>query len=223
MTEGGIMQKLRVLLADDHTLVRAGMRSLLKDVAWVEVVAEAGTGREAVELVEKLRPQAVLMDIAMSGLNGLEAAERIIKSHPDCRVIILSMHSSKEYVMKALHIGVMGYLIKDAATSELEVALTAIARGQKYLSPAISTYLVEEYTALSPDHEQNIESLTPRQREILQLIAEGRTTKEIASILNVSPKTAETHRTQLMERLNIHDIAGLVRYALRAGVVSPEG
>ncbi|HTR82095.1 MAG TPA: response regulator transcription factor [Bacteroidota bacterium] len=217
------MQKLRVLLADDHTLVRAGMRSLLKDVAWVEVVAEAGTGREAVELVEKLRPQAVLMDIAMSGLNGLEAAERIIKSHPDCRVIILSMHSSKEYVMKALHIGVMGYLIKDAATSELEVALTAIARGQKYLSPAISTYLVEEYTALSPDHEQNIESLTPRQREILQLIAEGRTTKEIASILNVSPKTAETHRTQLMERLNIHDIAGLVRYALRAGVVSPEG
>ncbi|MGA9407845.1 MAG: response regulator transcription factor [Bacteroidota bacterium] len=218
-----MMHRLKVILADDHTLVRAGMRSLLKNIGWVDVVAEAGTGREAVELVEKLQPDVVLMDIAMSGLNGLEAAERIIKTFPHCRVIILSMHSAREYVSKALHIGVMGYLIKDAATSELEVALTAVARGQKYLSPVVSTHLVEEFTALEQNNEVKVEALTLRQREILQLIAEGRTTKEIAGILNVSPKTVETHRTQLMDRLNIHDIAGLVRYALQVGVVSPEG
>jgi len=217
------MQRIRVILADDHTLVRAGVRSLLKNISWVEVVAEAGNGREAAELVEILQPNIVLMDITMSGLNGLEAAERIIKRDPHCRVIILSMHSAREYVSKALHIGVMGYLIKDAATSELEVALMAVARGQKYLSPAVSTHLVEEYKALGIENSLKVDTLTLRQREILQLIAEGRTTKEIAGILNISPKTVETHRTQLMIRLNIHDIAGLVRYALQAGMVSSEG
>jgi DNA-binding NarL/FixJ family response regulator len=216
------MPNIRVLLADDHTLVRAGMRSLLKDIAGVDVVSEAANGREAIELVEKHQPDVVLMDIAMSGLNGLEAAERIIKSHPQCKVIILSMHSTDEYVAKALRIGVVGYLIKDAATSELEIALRAVARGEKYLSPAISTHLIDQYKGLAPGGESGLETLTPRQREILQLVAEGRTTKEIAAILNISLKTVETHRTQLMERLNIHDIAGLVRHAIRTGLISPE-
>jgi DNA-binding NarL/FixJ family response regulator len=216
------MPDIRILLADDHTLVRAGMRSLLKDISGVEVVAEAANGREAIELVERHQPDVVLMDIAMSGLNGLEAAERIIKSHPRCKVIILSMHSAEEYVTKALHIGVAGYLIKDAATAELEVALRAVARGEKYLSPTISSRLIDRYEGLAPAAESGLEMLTPRQREILQLVAEGRTTKEIAAILNISLKTVETHRTQLMERLNIHDVAGLVRYAIRIGLVSSE-
>jgi len=216
------MANIRVLLADDHTLVRAGMRSLLKDISGVDVVAEAADGREAIELVETHQPDVVLMDIAMSGLNGLEAAERIIKSHPRCKVIILSMHSAEEYVTKALHIGVVGYLIKDAATSELELALRAVARGEKYLSPTISTRLIDQYKGLAPGEEAGPGTLTLRQREILQLIAEGRTTKEIATILNISLKTVETHRTQLMERLNIHDVAGLVRYAIRIGLISPD-
>jgi DNA-binding NarL/FixJ family response regulator len=216
------MSTIKVLLADDHTLVRAGMRSLLKEIAGVQVIAEAKDGREAVELVEKHQPDVVLMDIAMSGLNGLEAAARIIKSHPQCKVIILSMYSTEEYVTKSLEIGVAGYLIKDAATSELELALRAVARGEKYLSPAISTHLIEQLKARPPGQESGLEILTPRQREILQLIAEGHTTKEIATILGVGLKTVETHRTQLMERLNIHDVAGLVRYAIRIGLISPE-
>jgi DNA-binding NarL/FixJ family response regulator len=217
-----MMETTRILLADDHTLVRAGMRSLLKDIGGVDVVAEASTGREAIDLVEKHRPDVVLMDIAMSGLNGLEAAEHIIKTHPQCKVIILSMYSTKEYVTRALQIGVKGYLIKDAAASELEVALRAVVRGEKYLSPAVSTHLIDQYEKLSSTKDCPPETLTPRQREILQLIAEGRTTKEIAAILNVSLKTVDTHRTQLMERLDIHDVAGLVRYAIHIGLISSE-
>jgi DNA-binding NarL/FixJ family response regulator len=216
------MSPITVLLADDHTLVRAGMCSLLKAIAGVQVVAEASNGREAIALVEKHQPDVVLMDIAMSGLNGLEAAERIIKSHPRCKVIILSMHSTEEYVAKALHIGVSGFLVKDAATSELEVALQAVVRGETYLSPAASAHLIDQYKELSSGRGTAPETLTPRQREILQLIAEGKTTKEIAAILNVSPKTVDAHRTQLMDRLNIHDVASLVRYAIRVGLILSE-
>jgi DNA-binding NarL/FixJ family response regulator len=198
------------------------MRSLLRDISGVEVVAEAGNGREAVELAKQHQPDIVLMDIAMSGLNGLDAAARIVKDQPRCKIIILSMHSNEEYVTRALQVGVSGYLIKDAAASELEVALRAVARGEKYLSPAISTRLIGRYEEHGPAREAGPEQLTPRQRETLQLIAEGHTTKEIATILGVGPKTAETHRTQLMERLNIHDVAGLVRYAIRIGLVSLE-
>jgi DNA-binding NarL/FixJ family response regulator len=216
------MDTIRVLLADDHTLVRAGMRSLLKDIRGVDVVAEASTGREAIELVEQHEPDIVLMDIAMWGLNGLDAAEHIVKTHTECKVIILSMHSTKEYVVKALNIGVKGYLIKDAATSELEVAIRAVLRGETYLSPAVSTQVIGQYGALSAKGSASAEVLTPRQREILQLIAEGKSTKEIATILNVSVKTVDSHRTQLMERLNIHDVAGLVRYAMRSGLISSD-
>ncbi len=213
---------IRVLVADDHKLVRAGMISLLNKLTGVEVIGEADNGRMAIDLVGKLHPDIVLMDIAMSGMNGLDAAERIIRKHPESRVLILSMHSTREYVAEALRIGVMGYLIKDAAASELEVAIRAVARGERYLSSVVSTVLVDRLRELTPWKEDARQALTPRQREILQLIAEGRSTKEIAGIINVAVKTVETHRTQLMERLGIHDVAGLVRYAIRIGLVSPE-
>ena len=216
------MAPIRVVVADDHTLVRAGLRSLLNGIHGVEVVAEAGNGRDAIALAREHRPDVVLMDIAMSGLNGLEAAERVIKNDPSCKVIILSMHSSSEYVTKALHLGVSGYLVKDAAASELELALAAVARGEKYLSASISTHLIDQITGDTPPSKTEWDSLTSRQREILQLVAEGRTTKEIAVLLGISIKTVDTHRTQLMGRLNIHDVAGLVRYAIRIGLVSSE-
>ncbi|MBI2429593.1 MAG: response regulator transcription factor [Ignavibacteriales bacterium] len=215
------MSPILVLLADDHALVRAGLRSLVENISGVKVVAEAGDGREAVKLTERVRPDIVLMDIAMSGLNGLEAAEQILKSDQPAKIIILSMHSTEEYVTKALHIGVSGYLIKDAAASELELALHVVCRGEKYLSPAISTRLPDKFNQHKILPHGGPESLTPRQREVLQLIAEGYTTKEIAVMLDMSQKTAESHRTNLMERLNIHDVAGLVRYAIRSGLISP--
>ena len=216
------MAAVRVLLVDDHALVRAGMRSLLKDISDVEVVAETGNGREAVELAKQHQPHIVLMDIAINGMNGLDAAARIVKDQPRCKIIIVSMHSNDEYITRALHVGVSGYLIKDAAASELEAALRAVARSEKYLSPEISTRLMDRYEERGLAPEASPEKLTPRQRETLQLIAEGHTTKEVATILGVSVKTIDTHRTQLMKRLNIHDVTGLVRYAIRTGLVSSE-
>jgi DNA-binding NarL/FixJ family response regulator len=215
------MAPLRVLLVDDHALVRAGMRSLLQDLPDVEVVAEAGDGAEALAIAERERPDVVLMDIAMKGMNGLEAAARLRERLPGVKVIILSMHTSEEYVLLALRAGAAAYLIKDSATSELELALKCVMRGETYLSPAISRQVVDGYVqrvgaGAGPD------PLTPRQREVLKRIAEGRSTKEIAFELNLSIKTVETHRAQIMERLGIRDVAGLVRYAMRAGLVPPE-
>ncbi|MEW5797513.1 MAG: response regulator transcription factor [Bacteroidota bacterium] len=215
------MTSMHVLLADDHALVRAGLRSLLENIPGVAVVGEANDGRMAVKMTEQLEPDIVLMDIAMSNLNGLEAAEQINRSGNRTKVIILSMHTTVEYVTKALHIGVSGYLIKDAAAVELELALLAISRGEKYISPAISSCLQNELKKPDTLPIGGPDSLTPRQREVLQLIAEGHTTKEIASILGMSLKTADSHRTNLMDRLNIHDIAGLVRFAIRSGLISP--
>ena len=213
---------IRVLLADDHALVRAGLSALLKGIAGVEVVAEAGDGREALALIAKHRPHVVLMDIAMPGLNGLEAAARAKKDFPGVRIMVLSMHVNEEYVLQALRAGAAGYLLKGASLQELEMAISAVARGETYLSPAMSKHVVEDYVRLVGGEASASERLTPRQREILQLIAEGSTTKEIAAKLTLSVKTVETHRTQLMERLDIHDIAGLVRYAVRIGLVTPE-
>ncbi len=212
---------IRILLADDHNLMRAGIRSLLEKIVGVEVVGEASDGREAFESVKVHAPNIVLMDIAMAGLNGLEATARIIKEFPQVRVIILSMHANEEYVVQTLRAGAAGYLLKDAATAELELAIQAVARGDTYLSPAISRRVIEEYLGRTSNQRGPGEQLTPRQREILQLIAEGKSTKEIAFVLNVSIKTVETHRTQLMDRLNIHDIPGLVRQAMRMGLVPP--
>lgn len=212
---------IRILLADDHNLMRAGIRSLLEKIVGVEVVGEASDGREAFESVKAHAPNIVLMDIAMAGLNGLEATARIIKEFPQVRVIILSMHANEEYVVQTLRAGAAGYLLKDAATAELELAIQAVARGDTYLSPAISRRVIEDYLGRTSNQRNPGEQLTPRQREILQLIAEGKSTKEIAFVLNVSIKTVETHRTQLMDRLNIHDIPGLVRQAMRMGLVPP--
>ena len=216
------MTPIRVVLADDHTLVRAGIRALLEKLPDVHVVAEASDGREAVHLVTTTQPDVVLMDIAMPGLNGLEATRRLVKEFPAIRVLILSMHKNEEYVWQALRAGAVGYLLKDADLAELALAITAVTRGETYLSPPISKHVIREYVQRVGGEETGLEQLTPRQREILQLIAEGHTTKAIAQRLGLGVKTVETHRVQMMERLDIHEIAGLVRYAIRMGVVLPD-
>lgn len=216
------MKTLRVLLADDHTLVRAGLRSLLQQMENVEVVAEAEDGRQVLAAVAEHRPDVVLMDISMSGMNGLEATLQLKRDRPEVRVIILSMHATEEYVLQALRAGASGYLLKDSAPLELALALRAVARGESYLSPPVSRQVVESYVQRTGREAQPLAALTPRQREILQLIAEGNSTKEIASRLALSVKTVETHRSQLMERLSIRDVAGLVRYAIRHGLVSAD-
>ena len=216
------MRSIRILLADDHALVRAGIGALLRTLPGMEVVAEAADGREALALVKTHLPDLVLMDVSMAGLNGLEAAAQIVKEYPQVRVLMLSAHANEDYVKQALRAGAAGYLLKHAAISELELALQAVARGETYLSPAVSKQVIADYVRRVGDETNLLELLTPRQREILQLIAEGHSTKEIARILHVSVKTVETHRTQLMERLDIHGIAGLVRYAIRAGILDAD-
>lgn len=218
------MKPLRIILADDHALVRAGLRALLERLADVEVVAEADDGRVAVALARQHRPDVVCMDIGMPGLNGVDATEQLGQQCPDVRVLMLSMHKNEEYVSHALQAGAAGYLLKDAAPAELDVALQAVARGDVYLSPAVSHHVVSGYVqrVRAPAGGPLVSRLTQRQREVLQLIAEGRTTKQIAATLHLSPKTVETHRRQVMERLAVHDIAGLVRYAVRVGLVSAD-
>jgi DNA-binding NarL/FixJ family response regulator len=216
------MANIRVVLADDHALVRAGMRSLLGGMAQVEVVGEAASGEEALELAGQERPDVVLMDIAMKGMTGLEAAARIRDTHSGVRVVILSMHSGEEYVLQALRAGAVGYLLKDAATGELELALRSVMRGESWFSPAVSRQVVEGYVQ-RVGGESTADVLTARQREVLRFVAGGKSTKEIAFDLNLSVKTVETHRAQIMERLGIRDVAGLVRYALRTGLVPPDG
>ncbi len=219
--------EVRVLLADDHTLVRAGLRALVEGFAGFRVVAEAGDGREAARLVRQLEPDIALLDIAMPGLNGLDAAALIARETPGTQVVILSMHTAENYVLEALRAGAVGYVVKDAAVDELERALRAVRKGERWLSPAVSRHLLDEYLRLTRDQPvaadaSGPELLTLRQREILQLIAEGRATREIADRLSISVKTAETHRAQLMERLNIHDVASLTRFAIRIGLIDPE-
>ncbi len=216
------MTRIRLLLADDHHLVRTGMRGLLQSLPDIEVMGETGDGREAVALVQAHAPNIVLMDIAMPGLNGLDATARIVKECPHTRVLILSMHADEEYVRQALLAGASGYLLKNAAPAELELAIRAVTRGETWLSPAISRLVVEEYLGTHGEPTGPLAQLTPRQREILQRVAEGQTTKQIAAALAVSIKTVETHRAQLMERLGIHDVAGLVRFAIRHGLVSSD-
>ena len=216
------MNATRVLLVDDHVLVRAGIRALLEKIPNVDVVGEAGTGREAVELIKSESPSLVLMDIAMRELGGLEALARITKDFPNVKVIILSAHANEEYVIRALRSGAAGYMLKDAATVELDLAIRSVIEDKTYLSPSISRTVIDSYLERVGGQASPLEQLTPRQREILQSIAEGRNTKEIASDLEISVKTVESHRLQLMERLNIHDVPGLVRYAIRRGLVSAE-
>jgi DNA-binding NarL/FixJ family response regulator len=213
------VKPIRVLLADDHTLVLAGIRGLLAKLDGVDVVGEAADGHETLRLAEALRPDIVLLDIGMPGMNGLEVAQRLSDVDPAIRVIILSMHASEEYVLRALRAGAAGYLLKDSAVSELELAIRAVARGETYLSPPVSKRVVDEYVSRTGGTPDPLAALTPRQREILQLVAEGHTSKDIAQRLALSYRTVETHRNQLMKRLGVTDIAGLVRFAVRSGVV----
>ena len=215
-------KSIRVLLADDHTLVRAGLRGLLEGIAGVEVVGEAEDGHEVVRLAGELHPDVVLLDIGMPGLNGLDAAAQLVKMDDRMRVLILSMHNAEEYVLRALRAGCAGYLLKRSAVSELEIAVRAVARGETYLSPRVSKQIVDDYVGRTRGSADPLEALTPRQREILQLVAEGHTSKEIAERLQLSFKTVEAHRAQIMERLNLQDVTGLVRFAVRVGLIMPE-
>ncbi len=207
------------MLADDHSLVRAGIRALLEKIDRVEVVGEAGDGQETLDLIEKLQPDVVLLDIAMPGLTGFDVLKQTIEKFSNVKVIILTVHDSEDYAIHALRSGAAGYLPKSAASAELELAILQVIRGKKYVSPNIAQKVVLGYLKDSPSGKTNLAELTPRQQEVLTLISRGHSTKDIARILNISVKTVETHRAQLMERLDIHDVAGLVRYAIRTGMV----
>lgn len=213
------MTVIRVLIADDHSLVRAGFRALLESQN-IEVVGEAGDGREAIELTRLHHPHIVLMDIGMPGLNGVEAAARISKEFPFARVLILSMHANEEYVLQALRAGAAGYLLKDSGKQELVLAVKSVMEGKTYLSPEVSKHVIDNYVESVGSKIDPLERLTPRQREILQLVAEGKTNKEIAHVLRIAVKTVDTHRAQLMDRLDIHDVTGLVRFAIQMGLVT---
>jgi DNA-binding NarL/FixJ family response regulator len=212
----------RILLADDHALVRAGIRALLESLPGVMVVGETGDGLEAVDLVRRDPPDAILLDITLPGLNGLEAAARIARLGGPTRVLMLSMHASAEYAARAFAAGAAGYLNKDSAFDELAAALDEICAGRRYLCRAIDHERVQQFERLAGAGESEIDALTPRQRQILQLIVEGLGTRQMAERLFLSVKTVETHRMQLMQRLGIFDVPGLVRCAIRNGLVPPE-
>jgi DNA-binding NarL/FixJ family response regulator len=216
------MPPIKVILADDHPIIRAGFRLVVAGFDGVEVVGEASDGREAVELVATHRPRLALMDLDMPGLGGVEATRRIAKEYPDVRVIILSMHTGEEYVLDALRAGAAGYVPKDSPPPQLELAIRSVARGEIFLSPIISKYLVNVCLDRSSGQASSVEPLTSRQREILQLVAEGHSSKQIAGILNAGVKTIDSHRVSIMKRLAIRNVPGLVRYAIRSGLISME-
>lgn len=214
-----MMKTIDVLLADDHALFRAGVRSLLDDIATVNVVAETEDGMALIRLAKEHKPKIALVDISMPKLNGLDALPKLKAALPDIAVIILSMHANEQYVMQSLKAGAAGYIVKTAATTELASAIREVSHGRTYLSPSISKSVTGSWRD-GPTRRKRL--LTPRQREILQLIGEGKTSKQIAATLYLSLKTVETHRAHLMDRLDIHDVAGLVRCAVRLGLVTSE-
>jgi DNA-binding NarL/FixJ family response regulator len=208
---------IRVMVADDHPVVRQGMKFLL-DREGFSVVAEAADGREALRKVEEIHPEVALLDLSMPGLNGLDAAREIMQISPGTRTIILTQHSEGQYILAALRAGVHGYVLKSQAASDLVQAIRDVHRGRLYLSPAISNVVIGAYRERGgPDKEP----LTPREREVLQLVAEGKSTKQVGELLGITAKTAESHRSRLMLKLGIHEVAGLVRYAVRRGLVEP--
>lgn len=213
---------IRILLADDHTIMRRGLRLLLERQPEFEVVAEAADGREAAERAEASRPDIVILDIAMPNMGGIEAAQRIRALLPQAEIVILSMHSDEGYVLRALKVGAKGYLLKDSAESDLIDAINAVSEGKAFFSPEISKILVEDYVRdmRKRGAEDSYELLTSREREILQLLAEGKSNKDIASLLDLSLYTVETHRRNLQDKLNLHSLAELILYAVRKGVIS---
>jgi DNA-binding NarL/FixJ family response regulator len=212
---------IRILIADDHALLRAGIISLLHAMAGVEVIGEAGSGLEAVDLATRLLPDVVVLDITMKGMNGLDAAQQIVRISPAPKVVMLSMHTDHAIVRQALAAGALAYLIKDSATADLEQAIRSVVRGDTYLSPALSRSVVEDFVRHGTLRTSD-QPLTPRQLEVLKLLAAGNSTKEIAYTLGLSAKTVESHRAQIQERLGINDLAGLVRYAIRTGIAPPD-
>ncbi|MGH9665023.1 MAG: response regulator [Bryobacteraceae bacterium] len=216
------MTKIRVLLADDHTIVRSGLRLLLERQNDLEVVGEASDGRQTVEMAEHSQPDVVIMDITMPKLNGIEAARQIVAKLAHTRVIILSMHSDESYVMRALQVGIRGYLLKDSTDTDLVNAVHAVSQGKAFFSPEVSRMLAENYT-MNLQHStatDSYELLTTREREVLQLLAEGRPGKEAAAILSVSLSTLETHRARIFQKLNLQGLPELILYAVRRGLIS---
>ena len=215
------MRRIRILLADDHTLVRQGLRKLLEERPDWEVIAEAGDGREAVRLAEQHKPDVAILDVAMPLLNGIETTRQIARRVPNTRVLVLSMHADEAYVTQILQAGATGYLLKDSADVDLLKAVEEAAHGRSFFSPAITRVMLDDYVRQLADKgvTDRYESLSEREREIFQLIAEARTNKEIAALLNVSPSTVETHRAHIMEKLDLHSAAEIVLYAVRRGVI----
>ncbi len=212
------MTPIRVLVADDHTIVRQGLVSLLLAGGDCRIIAEAADGQEAFEKAVELVPDVVVMDLSMPRLSGLEAVRRIHKESPRIRILVLTMHKEEEFVLPVVRAGASGYLVKDAAASELLNAVRKLARGEVYFDPHAAKALAEVYRSPKPG-EEGLDSLTSREREVLHLVTEGRSTKEIASLLDISPKTAENHRTRVMQKLGVHNTAELVRYAAQRGLL----
>jgi DNA-binding NarL/FixJ family response regulator len=212
----------RTLLVEDHALVRAGLRALLDKADGLEVVGEAADGRQAVTMCEQLKPDLVLMDMAMPDLNGVEAARQIRSTFPHAKILMVSMHGSRQYIFEALKAGVNGYVLKEAAFTELLAAIKEVVEGRTYLSPKLSEVVMEDYVRRAQGGEKGseLEKLSAREREVLQLIAEGKSSTEIAKVLHISARTVDTHRHNIMEKLEIHSIAGLTRFAIRHGVCS---
>ena len=216
------MNPIRVLLADDHKLIRAGLRLVVDQQPDLSVVGEADDGRQAVELARSLKPDVVVMDIGMPNLNGIEAARQIREIRPDAAVVMLSMHSDEGYVLRALGAGARAYLLKDSATTDLVQAIHAVVEGKSFFSPAVSKVLLQDYMRKlqRSGAEDSYDLLSPREREVLQLVAEGKSNKEIASLLNLSVYTVETHRAKIMQKLNLKGVPELILYAVRKGIIS---
>ena len=210
------------MLADDHKLIRAGLRLVVDQQPDLSVVGEADDGRQAVELAKSLKPNVVVMDIGMPNLNGIEAARQIREIRPDAAIVMLSMHADEGYVLRALGAGARAYLVKDSATTDLVQAIHAVAEGKSFFSPAVSKVLLEDYVRKlrRSGAEDSYDLLSPREREILQLVAEGKSNKEIASLLNLSVYTVETHRAKIMQKLNLKGVPELILYAVRKGIIS---
>jgi DNA-binding NarL/FixJ family response regulator len=216
MAAQSMRDKIHILLADDHAVVRQGFKMILAAQPDMEIVGEAGNGREALDLASQLQPDVIVMDVAMPELNGIEATRRVADVSPRSRVLALSMHKDSVYVREILRAGARGYLLKDSVSSDLLAAVRAIARGEGYLSPGVSDAVLNDYRRHVTDP---IDLLTSREREVLQMIAEGKTNKDIATVLNLSVYTVDAHRGRIMEKLNVHSVTDLVRFAVRCGLV----